>query len=950
MTALLSAEEERDGFERLERWQGHILQINHDLLLAPADTLDETITDVLSRIGRLTDADRTYAFQIFDDGSLNNTHEWVAPGIQPMIEMLQNLPADMLDPWEKGFERNGYVHIPAVSDLPEGDTIREILEAQDIRSLLSLPLYQRSALTGFIGCDAVRKHRVYTEAEMQLLESVARTISFALAHRAAERRATNALAEVERQRDKLAGLVSALPDLMLETDSDGRFINYHFGFETTPMIPPEVFMNTLLEESLPPHLATAARQMMQDLQHADRTPTFTYPMLSEGETRWFNVSAGRKKTKDGDSGFVFLVRDITALQESLIESRRLGQLARLTTNPVVVTDVNRRITWVNPAFENLTGWSQAELVGRKDTEILRAQSSGGQSFGLLDDAFAQKSHVRKELPYLARSGEIYWASSDIQPLFDTEGVLEGYLTVQTDITRIMQEHKAVSDLLLAAINASTDAITILNPQGRCIYLNPALRELFGIPSDSPMQQLDWQSLLAPASNALMRAEGYTGLLTHRRWNGELQGVRADGAVFDMDVSLSLTPRDELVCVMRDVTRRKQADMERSELRDQLQKAERREALAQVASAVAHDLNNLVAVVAGSVALLENNHSLDAGALGDLQRMRRATVAIEELVTRLGKLERRDSLHEDLDLHELMAEVVDLMQAKIQQRCRIKTRFPERADIVSANRTELLQVLFNLVLNACEADDLKSTHVTLAILAPDDPLPRREPDVGMREAGVPYVAFQVADAGTGVPPELMPRLFDRYVTTKGDAGTGLGLPIVASIVRDNRAALWFDTTLGKGSTVTVAWPAKDESTTGAAQDMPLPKSSQLAASRVLVVDDNVDFAEILGGILEAEGAVAIALSNPQEAIDLVRTDPGLWSVIVTDYDMPRVTGVQLAKAVQRIDPHLPCILVSALPGLSANELSVFHSAFGKPVQQGAFLQSVREAIWQRQSQG
>ena len=948
MTALLSAAEERDGFERLERWQGLILQINHDLLLAPADALDDTITDVLGRIGTLTGADRTYAFQIFDDGALNNTHEWVAPGISPMIEMLQNLPADMLGPWEERFDRFGYVHIPAVSDLPPGDTIREILEAQEIRSLLTLPMYQNAVLKGFIGCDAVRKHRVYTEAEMQLLESVARTISFALSHRQAERRATQALAEVERQRDKLAALVSALPDLMLETDAEGRFINYHFGFETSPLIPPEVFMNTRLEQALPPHLASAARAMMAELQKNDTCKTFTYPMETDGKTRWFNVSAGRKKTKDGDSGYVFLVRDITALQESLIESRRLGQLARLTTNPVIVTDVNRRITWVNPAFETLTGWSFDELKGREDTEILRAQPDGSAAFNPLDDAFSQKNHVRKELPYLTRSGEIYWASSDIQPLLDTEGALEGYLTVQTDITRIMQEHKAVSDLLLAAINASSDAITILDPQGRCIYLNPALRALFAIPSDSPMRQLEWQSLLDPAGNALMRAEGYTELLTQRRWSGELRGMRTDGSGFDMDASLSLTPRGELVCVMRDVTRRKQADMERNELRDQLQKAERREALAQVASAVAHDLNNLVAVVAGSVALLENNQSLDAGALGDLQRMRRATHAIEELVTRLGKLERRDSMHETLDLHDLMTEVVDLMQAKIEGRCRIRTKRAKRSAEVSANRTELLQVLFNLVLNACEASDQGTSQVSIAILDQGDPLPQRQPDVGLREAGVQYLAFQVADNGTGVPEELMPRLFDRYMTTKGDAGTGLGLPIVASIVRDNRAALWFDSTEGKGSTVTVAWPVSDEGAFAATRAAPPQKAAPLAESRVLVVDDNVDFAEILGGMLEAEGAVAIAMSDPREAIDLVRADPGLWSVIVTDYDMPQVTGVHLAKAVHGIDPDLPCILVSALPGLSQGELTVFHSTFGKPVQQAAFLQSVRAAASQRRA--
>jgi len=509
---------------------------------------------------------------------------------------------------------------------------------------------------------------------------------------------------------------------------------------------------------LPPDVAATSHAMMDELCHGRANPSQIVSMTMDGETHWYMLSAGSKAISTDEAGFVFLIRDVTEQQRGMIELRRLGQIARLTTNPVVVTDADMRITWVNPALENLTGWTLDQLRGLNSAEALRDYNDDNDgTFALIDKEIQRNNPVRAEIRYLTRSGDSYWASTDIQPLLDSDGELEGFLAVQTDITRIMQRHKDALELQLAAIDSANDSISILNPDGRYTYMNPAHHRMFGIPEDVDKDALNWKDLLASSDREYINSVVFVDLTTYRSWQGELKGQRIDGSTFDMEATLSLTPRNELVCVMRDITRRKQIEAERNLLRDELQLAERRESMAQVASAIAHDLNNLVAVVAGTVTLMEGSKQLAPSVRSDLQRINRATLAMEDLVARLGHLERKSSTREALDMSEVMIDVVSLIESKVGNSCRLHTKLSSGNRRVTANRTEVMQALFNLTLNACEARNEAPTEVVLSLLGKNDPIPTREPDVGYFAEDQSYVVFQVADNGSGVPAEIRSRL-------------------------------------------------------------------------------------------------------------------------------------------------------------------------------------------------
>jgi signal transduction histidine kinase/ABC-type amino acid transport substrate-binding protein/CheY-like chemotaxis protein len=152
------------------------------------DRIDHEINRTLKRVGRFTGIDRSYLFMLSDNGAvINNTHEWCSPGIVPQIENLQRLPASTLPWWMEKLHRNEVIHIPCVDDLPaEADTEKGLLQSQNIRSLLTVPLTLGSTLTGFIGFDAVRIQKSWTKMDITLLRTLADIIAQTLAHRQVE--------------------------------------------------------------------------------------------------------------------------------------------------------------------------------------------------------------------------------------------------------------------------------------------------------------------------------------------------------------------------------------------------------------------------------------------------------------------------------------------------------------------------------------------------------------------------------------------------------------------------------------------------------------------------------------------------------------------------------------------------------------------------------------------
>lgn len=398
--------------------------------------------------------------------------------------------------------------------------------------------------------------------------------------------------------------------------------------------------------------------------------------------------------------------------------------------------------------------------------------------------------------------------------------------------------------------------------------------------------------------------------------------------------------------------RAQAQEEQAELREQLQRAHQRDTVAQIAGAVAHDLNNLIAVVGGTAELLELQSVGQPALLEGLRRIRRSVDMARDLTAGLGGLGRPELLREMQDLGKLLRDAVDLLGQRRIARHNVRVDLSIPVPPVWANPTEFAQVVVNLAINACDAGPPeRPATVKLASLPPDTAPPPRAPDAGgPLPAGVPVALFTIEDTGTGITDDVRARMFRANFTTKGKAGTGLGLLIVSTILQANHAALWVDSRLGQGTTMTVAWPMAASKSADAGRKTgdrgtwlaADPTAELLRGLHVLVVDDLADVGEVLTDMLEAAGAVAVAVSDPKEAAQAISEAPELWSVLVTDLHMEGMDGRALARHASSLEPPLPVVLVTARPDTLDNApTSEFAAVLSKPVTAARLAHTVQE---------
>ena len=929
------------SFEALQRsfghvadWQGRIVAITNELLSARVSDSQGAIDHALARIGALSASDRTYVFRLRDGSRMDNTNEWVATGIAPMIGQLQDLPTDLLVPWRDDLMAGHAVQIADVDALPENDPTRAVLAMQGIRSLLIAPMLRNGVLAGFVGFDAVGSPRQFLPLEVQLLQSVCTAIGAVIDRAEAEH-----CAELARQ--SLHATLLSVPFLVLELDHEGRFTGVFEGAGQRVGWPHDVLLGRMPEDFLRPELAALARRVMALVDRDGRTEGHEYQLAIDGELRTFVLSAAPKMIKGSKVGYVFATRDITRRVQERRQLLRLGKIAELTSNLVVVTDALQRIEWVNPAFERRTGWTLDEVRGKRPDSFLTTERTSAVEMHRIGNQLRAGQAVRGELLNRTRSGEEFWISKDIQPLFDANGAIEGFVAVQTDITELKQSHlRALRDRAMA-MDASSDGIAITDATGYYLYMNPAHRAMFGIGLMEDVGRLHWQDLYTPEAVRRFLADHWPTLEDYGVWRGELFGKHRDGRTVAQEVSL--TRREQgLLCITRDISRRLEMEAERTRLRESLQLAQSRETVAHLAGGLAHDLNNLVAVVSGSANLLRELCHDQPEAQAGLDRILRAAQTATDLVAGLARLGRQHRERGSHDLRKIVSEAVDLLGSIRIRAHSIRTDMPDTVCPVWANVTELLQVVVNLALNACQAGEGSDNVVTLSVGRDTDGLPTGEPDAGIVKPGLPYALFRVRDTGAGIDPAIRSRLFERYFTTKGQGGTGLGLPIVAGILRDNDAALWIDSRPGQGTTITVAWPQGATDRSAAAPSSVRPPAS-LAGHRILVVDDLPDVADVISDMLETADAICIAVSDPGEALQLLTENPGLWSALVTDQDMPNLRGTDLARTAQACQPPIATVLVTALQDSVGPDRALFHTVLAKPVTAETLIAAVGHAI-------
>lgn len=377
--------------------------------------------------------------------------------------------------------------------------------------------------------------------------------------------------------------------------------------------------------------------------------------------------------------------------------------------------------------------------------------------------------------------------------------------------------------------------------------------------------------------------------------------RPDGSPVPVEVSVQhaqLEGRRVSIVVWRDQSRRRELERERADMERRLHLAQKMEAVGQLAAGVAHDFNNLLAAIRNSIqlALLEPIESTQAREDLDVAlRTREQAAGLTGQLLAFGRQQPRRQ--EPVDLAKLVTEVLPLLRSSLSATITICQDIPTGPAYVMGDRSQLTQVVLNLVLNARDA---MSSGGTLT--------------VSVRPDGED-ICMSVSDTGNGIPAELRERIFEPFFTTKSvGSGTGLGLAVVYGVVTQAGGTVSVDSTVGRGTTIAVSLPGH---VAPVRTDPVEPRDSQRV---VLLVDDDDMVRTTTRRLLEHSGFEVVAARNGHDAIAQFHDVGGLIDIVVSDVRMPGINGLQLVEQLRALAPMIPALLISGYDDISPEQLA------------------------------
>ncbi len=451
---------------------------------------------------------------------------------------------------------------------------------------------------------------------------------------------------------------------------------------------------------------------------------------------------------------------------------------------------------------------------------------------------------------------------------------------------------------------SFDAVLRTQPDGKVLAANPAACALFG-GSEAELRAAGRERLVDTSDERL------ASLLEDRRRNGRTAGAlrmrRMDGSLFDAEISSNqYTDGDSEIStsmIVRDVT-------ERQRLAARLQEKQRLEGIGTLAGGVSHDFNNMLAAILGNVSLAQADLAPGSPAHGRMQLVLRAAERARALVRQILTFSRRAPQEHALQaLQPLLDEAIALLRSTLPPNVQLHVDAAAQPLWARVDGAQVQQMVLNLCTNAWQALDAAGGEVRVSL----QPMTLTALDAApLGLAAGPHAWLRVADDGHGMDEAVRSRIFEPFFTTKPlGQGTGLGLAVVHGVVTDSSGAIRVDSQPGAGTRIDIYLPVLPAPADTPHAVAPAPVTAGGRGERILYVDDDEVVALTAEALLLRAGYAVLCVSSGQAAIDALRAEPGGFAVVLTDFNMPGLSGLAVAEAARELAPDTPVIITTGL---------------------------------------
>jgi PAS domain S-box-containing protein len=860
------------------------------------DEIDASLAD----LGKLSGASRAYLFLLSGDSQLmSNTHEWCAQGVRPEIDNLQRLPTTIFPWWKDKLQKGETIHIKNVSDMPkEARTEREILEKQDIKSLLVLPVYTGNRLKGFIGFDNVYKTGDWSVEDFRLLQTSSDIIGNAIEHKKLE----DLMRESEGRFRKIyenmsVGLAHVSLDFRILSANTAycRMLGYTeaelVGKHLKDLTHPD-----LVEENLKKQNRLASGE----IDHYRMEKLFIH---KNGHTVHGMLDANLIRTRDGNpSYFLGSVIDITDLRQAEEAQRefdrKIGTLMRNLPG-MAYKCVNLRdwpMQYVSDGCSPLTGYRPDELV---DNRII--------SYGSLihpDDRDKVWKEVQKrieagkhfELEYriLTKDQKEKWVWERglcISYDQDEKGIIEGFIS---DIT-----HKVNRELELLkkhhAIENAIAGVVFMDMEGIIEYINPELLRVLSFKK---------QEVLGKHIREFIRQENLPEEVLDEiketgSWRGEMTVRDKYDRDFEVLCNASVIKDNDnqpigLQGTVINITERKKFEQELVKAKEKAEESDRLKSA--FLANMSHEIRTPLNAIMGFAQLLKEEkipvkkqeYYFDTilSQSHFLLQLINDIIDLSKINANQIRLEKSTfSLNEFLaDLHQELMVKMGHDESKQHLTLTLNKGLKDHQSYIYTDLIRLEQIFTNLLSNA-----VKFTE-------------KGEIEFGYRKRSQDNLLFYVRDTGIGVPENKRDKIFKRFAqadesVTRKYGGTGLGLSISKALTELMGGQIWLDSETNKGSVFYFTLPLQlqhypvREKTTATFKEQ-----HSWESKAILLVEDDLSSRDLIKEFLNSTGVNLFICETGKEALNVFMKNPDI-DLILMDIKLPDINGWELTRKIR-----------------------------------------------------
>jgi PAS domain S-box-containing protein len=570
----------------------------------------------------------------------------------------------------------------------------------------------------------------------------------------------------------------------------------------------------------------------------------------------------------------------------------------------IILGSNGYFHWVSPKFELTLGWTVAEMTSAQWTEFLHPDDI---TLSVAEEAsvFSGKETMNFENRYRHKDGSYRWFLWKAQSHPEEQVIY----AVAVDITeRKIAEQKILEQAAL--LDIATDAIVVRDLKNQIQFWNKGAESIYGWSTAEAIGQSTNQLFYRGAALAPVVAEALSTVTATGSWQGELEKITKAGQKVVIQSRWTLVRNEagqpqSILSVDTDVT-------EKQMLEQQFLRAQRLESLGTLASGIAHDLNNVLTPIMGAAQLLPHTlKNLDERNQRLLNMLVDSSKRGSNLVKQILTFARGvDGQRTVIQVRHILTEIISVARQTFPRSINISLNVPsEDLWLVSADATQIHQVLMNLFVNARDAmpngGEISVAIENIVINAAYAKV-HLQPIIGS------YLLITINDTGIGMSRELLDRIFDPFFTTK-ETGTGLGLSTVVGIIKAHGGAINVNSEVGQGSSFQLYLPTVDSQE---ADSQSLVQEQYDGKKKlILVVDDEISVREITKESLLAYNYNVIEASDGVEAIAIYAKQQETIDAVLIDMMMPNLDTPSTIRALRRI---YPSVKIVAMSGLATNQ--------------------------------